>query len=58
VRLVDFAAEDPDKALRDVERAKAARDRAVREATERWEAALVRAVELGQAVEDVATAPA
>ena len=39
VRLVDFGAElrDRSRALRDLERATAARDRAIREAMSRWE---------------------
>ncbi len=58
VRLIDFAAEmkDSSRSLRDLERATAARDRAVAEATARWEAAIRLAVELGQTVEDVAAA--
>jgi hypothetical protein len=50
VHLIDFAREDrrAEDALRDVERATAARERAVREAQERWEAAIARAVALGQ----------
>jgi hypothetical protein len=58
VRVIDFAQEDRNAAaaLRDVERATQARDRALRQATERWHATIVRAVELGQAVEDVAAA--
>ena len=58
LRLIDFAQEEQAaaKALRDVERATATRDRAVREATERWESVLVRAVSLGHGVEDVAAA--
>lgn len=58
VRLIDFAQEDRNAAaaLRDVERATQARNRAVREATERWQGTIVRAVELGQPVEDVAAA--
>jgi hypothetical protein len=58
VRLVDFGAEvkDASRALRDLERATAAKDRAVGEAISRWEAAIRRAVELGQSVDEVATA--
>jgi hypothetical protein len=58
VRLVDFAAEQKDasRALRDLERATAAKDRAVAEAMARWEATIRRALDLGQPVEDVAAA--
>jgi DNA-binding NarL/FixJ family response regulator len=58
VRLIDFAqeAKAAATALRDVERATEVRDRAVREATERWEVVVARAVSLGQTVEDVAAA--
>ena len=50
VHLIDFAREDreAEDALRQVERATAARERAVREAQDRWEAAIARAVALGQ----------
>jgi hypothetical protein len=56
VRLVDFGAElkDSSRALRDLQRATAAKDRAVGEAITQWEVAIRRAVELGQPVEDVA----
>jgi hypothetical protein len=58
LRLVDFEREarEAERALRDVQRATAARDQAFAEATDRGEATLARAVELGQAVEDVAEA--
>jgi hypothetical protein len=50
VRLIDFARDDRDaaQALRAVERATAARDRAIREATDQWEKNVARAVALGQ----------
>jgi hypothetical protein len=50
VQVIDFAREDREAAdaLRAVERAAAARERAVREARDRWEAAIVRALALGQ----------
>ena len=49
VTLVDFGAElrDRSRALRDLERATASRDRAIREATVRWEDAVRRAAGLG-----------
>jgi hypothetical protein len=49
VRLVDFGAElrDQSRALRDLERATAAKDRAIREATARWEDAVRRVAGLG-----------
>jgi hypothetical protein len=58
VQLVDFEAElkDASRALRDLERATAAKDRAVGEAITRWEAAIRRSVALGQPVESVAAA--
>lgn len=58
VRLIDFEreAKDVQRALRDVERATAVRDREVRAATERWEAAVARAVALGEPAEAVAAA--
>ena len=58
LRLIDFSQEEQAaaKALRDLERATAARDRALREATERWESVVARAVALGHSVEDVAAA--
>jgi hypothetical protein len=58
VQLVDFAAEvrDQVRALRDLERATAARDRAVREATARWEDAVRRVATLGFSQDDVAEA--
>ncbi len=56
VRLIDFSAElkDSSRALHDLERATAARERTIKEATEHWEASIRQAVELGQAVDDVA----
>jgi hypothetical protein len=50
VHLIDFAREgrEAENALREVERATAARERAVREAQDRWEAAIARAAALGQ----------
>ena len=58
VQLVDFAAEvrDQARALRDLERATAARDRAVREANARWEDAVRRVATLGFSQDDVAEA--
>ena len=58
VRLIDFEAElkDASRALRDLERATAAKDQAVAEAITRWESAIRRSVALGQSVEDVAAA--
>src|SRR4051812_39263747 len=58
VRLVDFSAElkVSSRALRDVERSTAAKDRTITDAVERWEATIRRAVALGQALDDVATA--
>ena len=58
VRVLDFATElqQAARALRDVERATAARDRAVAEAVEHWEASVGRAVALGHDVEEVARA--
>ena len=58
VRLVDFEAEarDAQRALRDVERATARKDREVRAAVERWEAAIARAARHGEPVEAVAEA--
>ena len=49
VHLVDFAAEvrDQSRALRDLERATAAKDRAVGEATARWEDTVRRVAALG-----------
>jgi hypothetical protein len=56
VRLIDFAREDREAAdaLREVERATAARERAVREAQDRWEAAIARALTLGRDPTEVA----
>jgi hypothetical protein len=58
VRLIDFAQEEQatTRALRDVERATALRDRTIREATERWEGVVARAVALGQTIDAVAAA--
>jgi hypothetical protein len=58
VRVIDFEreAKDSERALHDVERATAARDRTVRAATEAWEAAVARAVALGESVDAVAAA--
>lgn len=58
VHLVDFAAEvrDQSRALRDLERATAARDRAIREATARWEETVRRVAALGFDQADVAEA--
>jgi hypothetical protein len=58
VQLVDFAAEvrDQARALRDLERATTARDRAVREATARWEDAVRRVATLGFTEDAVAEA--
>jgi hypothetical protein len=55
---VEFEREamDSERALHEVEQATAARDRAVRAATETWEAALARAVALGESVDAVAAA--
>jgi hypothetical protein len=50
LRVIDFAREEREAvdALREVARATAARERAVREAQDRWEAAIARASALGQ----------
>ncbi len=58
VHLVDFGAEvrDQSRALRDLERATAAKDRAVRQATERWEDAIRRVARLGFDPDEVAQA--
>ncbi len=58
MRLVDFSAElkDSSRALNDLERATAAKDRTITQAVERWEATIRQAVALGQAVDDVAVA--
>jgi hypothetical protein len=58
VRLIDFAQEDrrAATALREVERATAVREQTVREAQDRWEAAVVRALALGQEAAAVAEA--
>jgi hypothetical protein len=49
VQLVDFSREvrDQSRALHDLERATAAKDRAVREATQRWEDTIRRVAGLG-----------
>ena len=58
VRLIDFEIEtrEAQRALRDVERATARRDREVREAVDRWESVLARAAGHGEPVEAVAAA--
>jgi hypothetical protein len=58
VRLIDFEAETKNsaRALQDVERATAARDRTIQAATDAWEREITRAVELGETTEDVAAA--
>ena len=58
VRLVDFGAElrEASRALRDLERATAAKDRAVREATARWEDTVRRVAALGFDSREVAEA--
>jgi hypothetical protein len=58
VRLIDFEAEtrDAQRALRDVERATARKDREVREAVDRWESVIARAAGLGEQTEAVAAA--
>jgi hypothetical protein len=58
VTLVDFGAElrEASRALRDLERATAARDRAIREATSRWEDTVRRVAALGFDVGEVAGA--
>jgi hypothetical protein len=58
VRVIDFDSEAraAARALAEVRKATAARDRAIREATERWEAAVARAVDLGQSTQSVAEA--
>lgn len=58
VHLIDFAREDREAAdsLREVERATAVRERAVREAQDRWEAVIARALSLGQDAAAVAEA--
>ena len=58
VQLIDFAREDREAAdaLREVERATAARERAVRDAQDRWEAAIARASALGQDAAAIAEA--
>jgi hypothetical protein len=56
VRLIDFEAEarDAQRALRDVERATARRDREVREAVDRWESVVARAAGSGETIEAIA----
>jgi hypothetical protein len=58
VTLVDFGTElrDQSRALRDLERATAARDRAIREATSRWEDSVRRVAALGFDTREVAEA--
>jgi DNA-binding NarL/FixJ family response regulator len=58
VRLIDFEAEarDAQRALRDVERATARKDREVRAALDRWELTVARAVGHGEPVDAVADA--
>jgi hypothetical protein len=58
VTLVDFGSElrDRSRALRDLERATAARDRAIREATSRWEDTVRRVAALGFDTREVAEA--
>jgi hypothetical protein len=58
VRLIDFEAEtrDAQRALLDVERATARKDREVRAAVERWEAVVARASGHGEPAEAVAAA--
>jgi hypothetical protein len=58
VRLVDFGAElrEASRALRDLERATAARDRAIREATSHWEDTVRRVAALGFDPDEVAEA--
>jgi hypothetical protein len=58
VTLVDFGTElrDRSRALRDLERATAARDRAIREATTRWEDSVRRVAALGFDTREVAAA--
>ena len=58
VTLVDFSAElrDQSRALRDLERATAARDRAIQEASSRWEDTVRRVAALGFEAREVAEA--
>jgi hypothetical protein len=49
-------ARDAQRALRDLERATARKDREVRAAIERWEASVARAIALGEPLEQVAAA--
>ena len=58
VTLVDFGAElrDQSRALRDLERATAARDRAIQEASSRWEDTVRRVAALGFEAREVAEA--
>src|SRR4051794_24677033 len=58
VRLIDFEAEarDAQRALRDVERATARKDRDVRDAVDRWESVVARAAGLGEQTEAIAAA--
>jgi hypothetical protein len=58
LRLIDFEAEvrDAQRALHEVERATARKDREVRAAVERWEVTIARAVARGESIELVAAA--
>ena len=58
VRLVDFARESRDaaKAVRDLERATAAKDRAVADALRRWHAEIARTAALGHDLDELAAA--
>jgi DNA-binding NarL/FixJ family response regulator len=58
VRLIDFEAEtkDAQRALRDVERATARKDREVREVLDRWESVVARAARHGEPTEAIAAA--
>src|SRR4051794_35464024 len=58
VQLVDFSREvrDQSRALHDLERATAAKDRVLREATQRWEDTIRRVAALGFTPDEVARA--
>jgi hypothetical protein len=58
VRLVDFARESQDaaRAVHDLERATAAKDRAVGDALRRWHAEIARTAALGYGVDELAAA--
>lgn len=58
VKVIDFGSEarDAQRALRDVERATARKDRQLREVLSQWEATVARAVAQGESIERVATA--